>query len=223
MARRQQALRLTWPTTSATARPLTSTRTATVRPTVQKAAPRRRRGAARPDPQPRVPGLLHAQPERHEPRRRARRRETPGSGLAGHPRKRPDRGGAHALEHLADAGVAPASAPAPYAPLALPAAPWPPAAAARPAAAAPPWAPAPASAPAPWPPATSPRYRATDEALRRERALTFDESDGHAMKVDACDACPTATTRAPTRTVLDVRSGARGLAKCVGAAPSSPL
>ena len=89
----------------------------------------------------------------------------------------------------ADAGVAPASAPAPYAPLAPPSAPWPPAAAPK-AAAAPPWAPAPASAPAPWPPATSPRYRATDEALRRERALTFDESDGHAMKVDACDACP---------------------------------
>ena len=36
----------------------------------------------------------------------------------------------------------------------------------------------------------SEEYRATDEALRRERALTFDESDGHAMKVDACDACP---------------------------------
>ena len=59
----------------------------------------------------------------------------------------------------------------PTRPRAPPSAPWPPAAAARPGPPrAPPWAPAPASAPAPWPPATSPRYRATDEALRRERA-----------------------------------------------------
>ena len=125
----------------------------------------------------------------------------------------------------ADAGVAPASAPAPYAPLAPPSAPapWPPAAAPRPAAAAaaPPWAPAPASAPAPWPPATSPRYRATDEALRRERALTFDESDGHAMKVDACDACPychdtCADPDCPRCAVWRLRPR-----KCVEAAPSS--
>ena len=95
---------------------------------------------------------------------------------------------ARTLSNLSvDAGVAPASAPAPYAPPAPPPAPWPPAAAAPPAK---PWAPAPASAPAPWPPATSPRYRVSEEALRRERALTFDESEGTAMKVDACDACP---------------------------------
>ena len=152
---------------------------------------RRRRGAARPDPQPRVPGLLHAQPGAPQSLDDARGRKPRRSGLAGHPRKRPDRGGAHPPPPPADAGTRtrlPPGAGALRAPRAAVGA----LAAGRraEAAAAPPWAPAPASAPAPWPPATSPRYRATDEALRRERALTFDESDGHAMKVDACDACP---------------------------------
>ena len=89
--------------------------------------------------------------------------------------------------------VAPASAPAPWPPAA---APWVNPAEVVP---APPWAPetvAPASAPAPWPPATSPRYRPGEAdspgrlRARRERAATFDESDGRSMDVDACDACP---------------------------------
>ena len=90
-----------WPTTSATARPRTSTRTATVRPTVPKAASRRRAAAP------------HALTHSHESLGSFTRNlsamslddsataETAGSGLAGHPRSAtPDPGGAHALEHF---------------------------------------------------------------------------------------------------------------------------